>query len=76
MMRVLFWLVIAAAYFVVIVLICKCISVARRKYERFARPTDGSEWADGATIGVAELPDSAPEPVGPVYIEATQARRS
>jgi hypothetical protein len=42
MTRVFFWLVIVAIYLLFVVLICKCVSFARRKYERSARPTDGS----------------------------------
>jgi hypothetical protein len=76
MMRVLFWLVIVTVYFLLIVLICKCVSIARRKYERLTRPADGRGWADGAVIRAAELPESAPEAIGPVYMEATQGRRS
>ena len=57
MMRVLFWLVIVAAYFLLMVLICKCVSLARRNYERFTQQSDRRGWADGAIAEANEAPE-------------------
>ena len=55
MMRVLFWLVIVGAYFLLIVLICKCVSFARRNYEKLARPGGRPGWTDVTGAEAAEL---------------------
>jgi hypothetical protein len=76
MIRVLFWLVIVAAYFLLILLICKCVSLARRNYERFTRPSDARGWADGAIAEANEAPEEAlRNPSKPRLREATRMAR-
>jgi hypothetical protein len=66
MMSVIFWLVIVAAYFLLMVLICKCVSVARRNYERLTQQSDRPGWADEVVAEASELPEeplrNQPEP--------------
>ncbi len=70
MTRVLFWLVIVAAYFLFIIFICKCISFARKKYVRSIRPAGGRQWANRAIQEPADLPESADDAVGPVLLDS------
>jgi len=76
MTRVLFWVLIVAAYFLLMVFICKCISFARRKYMRSIRLADERQWADGEIQAPAGLSESAADAVGQVLIEASHGRRS
>ncbi len=76
MTRVLFWVVIVAAYFLFVVFICKCISFARRKYMRSIGPVDERQWADGEIQEPGGLSESAADAVGQVLIEASHGRRS
>ena len=75
-MRVLFWLVIVVAYVLLIVLICKCVSLARKNYARFTQPSDRRGWADGAIAEANELPEEPlRNPSEPRLREATRMAR-
>jgi hypothetical protein len=57
MMHVLLWFVIVAAYFLSIVLICKCLNLVNRRHTKSTSPMNERPWTDRAVPGTTELPE-------------------
>jgi hypothetical protein len=56
MTHIILWLVIVAGYFLLIVLICKCMILGDRKYKKVTPPMNRARRADRVVPGVTELP--------------------
>ena len=50
------WLVVAATYFCLLVLICKCMNLGDRKYEKVTLSTNRHRWTRRAVPEKTELP--------------------